>query len=222
MANRTTPPALHPHPRPLPAGRVAAGGEGGCAPPPGPTTAPTPPPTSRRSSARSSPGPHPGAAQPPVCPSTERGCRKTISGGRTGLAPKTVRNVHLMLHSALHDAMRWGYLVRNVAVAADPPAARSPEQEGLVTPRSWAPRPCPRRPPVRPVAAGRHHRHAPRRTRGLRWVDIDFDHATVSPTIPRVVVDHRVHDSAPKTERPTPRPGSSHPRGTTRPTPTPG
>ena len=36
---------------------------------------------------------------------------------------------------------------------------------------------------------------------GLRWVDIDFDHATVSPTIPRVVVDHQVHDSAPKTER---------------------
>ena len=36
---------------------------------------------------------------------------------------------------------------------------------------------------------------------GLRWVDIDFDHATVSPTIPRVVVDHKVHDSAPKTER---------------------
>ena len=35
---------------------------------------------------------------------------------------------------------------------------------------------------------------------GLRWVDIDFDHATVSPTIPRVVVDHQVHNSSPKTE----------------------
>ena len=55
----------------------------------------------------------------------ERGRRKTISSGRTGLAPKTVRNVHVMLHSALHDAMRWGYLVRNVAEAADPPAAPS-------------------------------------------------------------------------------------------------
>src|SRR5918995_4208907 len=59
----------------------------------------------------------------------ERGRRKTINDGRTGLAPKTVRNVHLMLHSALHDAMRWGYLVRNVAEAADPPAARTPEQK---------------------------------------------------------------------------------------------
>jgi integrase len=36
---------------------------------------------------------------------------------------------------------------------------------------------------------------------GLRWVDVDFEHATVSPLIPRVVVDHRVHESAPKTER---------------------
>src|SRR4029450_4257539 len=36
---------------------------------------------------------------------------------------------------------------------------------------------------------------------GLRWGDIDFDHATVSPTIPRVVVDHQGHDLAPKTER---------------------
>src|SRR5215217_5964079 len=58
-----------------------------------------------------------------------RGRRKPISSSQSGLAPKTVRNVHVMLHSALHDAMRWGYLVRNVAEAADPPAARTPEQK---------------------------------------------------------------------------------------------
>jgi Phage integrase, N-terminal SAM-like domain len=62
-----------------------------------------------------------------------RARRKTISSSQSGLAPKTVRNVHLMLHSALHDAMRWGYLVRNLAEAADPPAAR-PRAEGLVAP----------------------------------------------------------------------------------------
>jgi hypothetical protein len=28
---------------------------------------------------------------------------------------------------------------------------------------------------------------------GLRQVDVDFDHATVSPPTPRVVVDHQVH-----------------------------
>jgi hypothetical protein len=32
-------------------------------------------------------------------------------------------------------------------------------------------------------------------------VDVDFDHAPVSPPIPRVVVDHQVQESAPKTER---------------------
>jgi integrase len=132
----------------------------------------------------------------------ERGRRKTTSQGRTGLAPKTVRNVHVMLHSALHDAMRWGYLVRNVAEAADPPAARSPEQ------KVWSPQEL--RVFLEHVRNDRLYAlwllvatTGMRRGElaGLRWVDVDFDHATVSPTIPRVVVDHRVHDSAPKTER---------------------
>jgi Arm DNA-binding domain/Phage integrase, N-terminal SAM-like domain len=115
----------------------------------------------------------------------QRGRRKTINRDQAGLAPKTVRNVHLMLHSALHDAMRWGYLVRNVAEAADPPAARSPEQ------RVWSPQ---------ELGAFLDHVRDDRlyalwllvattgmrrgELAGLRWVDIDFDHATVSPTIP--------------------------------------
>jgi hypothetical protein len=64
----------------------------------------------------------------------ERGRRKTINDGGIGLAPKTVRNVHVMLHRALHDAMRWGYLVRNVAEVADPPAARTPEGQRVAGP----------------------------------------------------------------------------------------
>jgi integrase len=132
----------------------------------------------------------------------EHGRRRTISSGQSGLAPKTVRNMHVMLHSALHDAMRWGYLVRNVAEAADPPAAPSPEQ------KVWSPQ---------ELGAFLDHVHDDRlyalwllvattgmrrgELAGLRWVDVDFDHATASPIIPRVVVDHQVHDSAPKTER---------------------
>ncbi len=107
-----------------------------------------------------------------------------------------------MLHSALHDAMRWGYLVRNVAEAADPPAARSPEQ------KVWSPAEL--RVFLEHVRDDRLYAlwllvatTGMRRGElaGLRWVDVDFDHATVSPLIPRVVVDHQVHDSAPKTER---------------------
>ena len=36
-----------------------------------------------------------------------------------GLAPKTVRNIHVMIHKALHDAVRKNLVPRNAAEAAD-------------------------------------------------------------------------------------------------------
>jgi hypothetical protein len=58
--------------------------------------------------------------------------------GRGGLKPKSVRHVHVLLHKALSDAVRWGLVARNVADAADPP--RVPRQErGACRPRSSAP-----------------------------------------------------------------------------------
>jgi integrase len=50
--------------------------------------------------------------------------------GRGGLKPKSVRHVHVLLHKALGDAMRWGLVARIVADAADPP--RVPRREGGV------------------------------------------------------------------------------------------
>ena len=51
--------------------------------------------------------------------------RELLANGRRhrkgALAPKTVRNVHVMLHRVLRDAVRWGFVVRNVAAIADPP-----------------------------------------------------------------------------------------------------
>jgi integrase len=47
--------------------------------------------------------------------------------GRGGLKPKSVRHVHVLLHKALNDAVRWGLVARNVADAADPP--RIPRRE---------------------------------------------------------------------------------------------
>jgi integrase len=44
-----------------------------------------------------------------------------------GLAAKTIRNVHAVLHKALGDAARWGLVNRNVADLADPPKAVRPE-----------------------------------------------------------------------------------------------
>jgi integrase len=48
-------------------------------------------------------------------------------GGRGGLKPTRVRHVHVLLHKALSDAVRWGLVARNVADAADP--TRVPHQE---------------------------------------------------------------------------------------------
>jgi hypothetical protein len=50
---------------------------------------------------------------------------KLLASGRAdgtgGLAPNTVRNVHVVLHKALSDAVRWGLLARNPSDFADPP-----------------------------------------------------------------------------------------------------
>jgi hypothetical protein len=53
--------------------------------------------------------------------------------GEGGLAPKTVQNIHRMLHRALRDAVRWDLLPRNVAEDADPPRAARPK------PTVWTP-----------------------------------------------------------------------------------
>ena len=49
--------------------------------------------------------------------------------GKGGLAPKTVKNIHATLHPALAVAMRWGYVVRNVADAVDLPKVITPEMQ---------------------------------------------------------------------------------------------
>jgi integrase len=55
-----------------------------------------------------------------------------VSGRRArdgGLAPKTVRNVHSMLHKALTDAVRWRHLPRNPVSLAAPPKPMRPEMK---------------------------------------------------------------------------------------------
>jgi integrase len=108
--------------------------------------------------------------------------------GSGGLAPKSVRNVHGVLHTALRDAVRWGYLPRNVAGAADLPKDMTPEMH------VWNPE------QLRAFLA--QVRHDPlyaawllftttgmRRgeVAGLRWADVDLDAGRISPRRPRVV-----------------------------------
>lgn len=51
--------------------------------------------------------------------------RKKAGGDSGGLAPKTVRNIHLMLSKAFADAARKGLVVRNVVSLADAPSAQA-------------------------------------------------------------------------------------------------
>ncbi|MFL6023914.1 MAG: tyrosine-type recombinase/integrase [Marmoricola sp.] len=117
-----------------------------------------------------------------------------------GLAPKTVQNVHRMLHRALRDAVKWGQLPRNFAEDAEPPRASRPR------PKVWT-----------PEELGRFVEHVRgdrffalwlliattglRRGElaGLQRSDIDFRTRTVSPSVPRVVVAGRAVESEAKT-----------------------
>jgi integrase len=119
-----------------------------------------------------------------------------------GLAPKTVRNVHVMLHRALRDATRWGYLAHNHAEDADPPAAKGSKR------KVWTPEQLRRF--VEHVQSDRFYAlwllvatTGLRRGElaGLRVEDVDLTDRRVTPSVPRVVVDGYARESEPKTHR---------------------
>lgn len=56
---------------------------------------------------------------------------------QSGLAPKTVRNIHTLVHKALQDAVRKNLVVRNVADAADAPKLARPGEREM---RTWSPK----------------------------------------------------------------------------------
>jgi integrase len=117
-----------------------------------------------------------------------------------GLAPKTVQNVHRMLHRALTDAMKWGMVPRNVAEDALPPRVRRTK------PTVWSPS------QLRQFV---EHVHDDRffalwllvvttgfrrgELAGLQRHDIDFERGRVTPTVPRVVVAGQAEESETKT-----------------------
>ena len=117
-----------------------------------------------------------------------------------GLAPKTVQNVHRMLHRALSDAVKWDYLPRNVAEDAEAPRVSRPK------PSVWTPEQLGVF--VRQVERDRFYAlwllvatTGLRRGElaGLTRDDIDLAHGRVSPSTPRVVVAGHAQDSETKT-----------------------
>jgi len=123
--------------------------------------------------------------------------------GTSGLAPKTVHNIHVMLHKAMSDAYRKGTVVRNVVELTDPPKLSARPREEI---KAWEPEElCEFLDAIEP------HRLFPafylcahtgmRRGEilGLRWKDLDVDAARVSVRQALVSVAYDVQLSDVKT-----------------------
>ncbi len=123
--------------------------------------------------------------------------------GRRALAPKTVLEAHLVIRSALNDAVRKGLVTRNVALVAHAPRLRSIPK---IEPQAWTAQQL-----QAFLGAATGHRLFPalwlsantgmRRSEllGLRWDDIDLDKATVSINRALVAVAYELHESRGKT-----------------------
>jgi len=119
-----------------------------------------------------------------------------------GLEPKTVRNIHVMLHAALANAVRWRYVVENVAEHVKPPRIRRRNHS------VWTPAQL--RTFLRFVRQDRFYAlyllaatTGLRRAEmcGLRWPAIDLDTGTLSvQPDTRVVVNGEAQDSDGKTD----------------------
>ena len=125
--------------------------------------------------------------------------------GSGGLAPKTIRNIHNLIHKALHDAERKQLVWRNIASSADPPKQ---VRRSLDVTQTWTPD------QVRTFLSEMHsHRlyaayllavtTGMRRGEvlGLRWVDLDFDRRRASIRQTVISVAYEVQLSAPKTSK---------------------
>lgn len=125
--------------------------------------------------------------------------------GRGGLSPKSVRNIHLMLHRAFEDAVDLLYLRTNPTTSAKPPRAAAADPDAI---RYWT------GPELRSfLETNSDHRHWPvwylaantgmRRGElvGLRWRDVDLESRRISVRNAIVSVGYKACRSDPKTRR---------------------
>ena len=119
-----------------------------------------------------------------------------------GFAPKTVRNIHMVLHRALADAERLGLIARNPARSARAPAVSRKEQG------TWSPEQLSQflgisaHDPLHGVfvllaTTGMRRGEVV----GLRWVDVDLDRGVVSVVHTITTVHGRPVESTPKTAK---------------------
>ena len=133
------------------------------------------------------------------------GRRKTKDGAIKGLAPTSIRLVHVTIHRMLRDAVKWGLVARNVADLA---ASDVPRQARGSAMKTWSPD---------QLRAFLAHVRTDRlyaiyvllittglrrgEVAGLRWSSLDLDAGRLRVSNTRVVVNFKVVESGPKTER---------------------
>ena len=134
------------------------------------------------------------------------GRRHIGADGDTGLSSTSVRLVHIAVHRMLKDAVRWGIVPRNVAYTASEDAPRR-RKTGKDTMQVWSSEQL-----RQFLDTTRDHRLSAmwvlfittglRRgeVAGLRWSDIDLATGRLSVNRARVVVNHKVLVSTPKSE----------------------
>jgi integrase len=122
--------------------------------------------------------------------------------GKGGLDPKSVLEVHVILHRALRDAARQGLVVRNVVDDAEPPKRRRPRSDV----RAWNAEQLQaflkmaksdRLFPAFWLAANTGMRRS--ELLGLRWEDVDLAGGSLSISRSLVSVSYELHESRGKT-----------------------
>lgn len=124
--------------------------------------------------------------------------------GEGGLSVSSVRRVHAVLHRALRDAVRWGYLQASPAEGADPPRQNGNHAERPVWDREQLLAFLDSVKDDRLFALWRLLAMTGARrgeALGLRWEDLDIEAATITIRRSLGVVESKLIISDPKTKR---------------------
>jgi integrase len=122
----------------------------------------------------------------------------------SGLSPKTIRNHHAIISSALHQAVRWGWVKEYVADRAKPPRitqrrVQAPSVEDVRRVIEAAEERDPRLAPLFMLAALTGMRRG--ELCALHWTDVDLDRAELDVSRSLVVAPGGLAEKGTKTDR---------------------
>ncbi|MGH9918435.1 MAG: tyrosine-type recombinase/integrase [Nitrososphaerales archaeon] len=121
-----------------------------------------------------------------------------------GRSPKTIRNYHAIISSALHQAVRWGWVRHNVAERAKPPRVghrrvQAPTTEVVRRVIEVADERDPRIAPMLMLAALTGMRRG--ELCALRWSDVDLEAGVIKVSRSLVIAPGKLIEKSTKTDR---------------------